>query len=471
MKSSIANSTENPSRGSAGSASVKPDILLVDDDPGLLELLDMRLQASGFGTRLAGSGKAALSLIERKLPNVIISDLKMDHMDGLELLALVQKQWPTIPVIILTAHGSIPDAVLATRKGVFAFLTKPVDKDELLATLKLALDQRSEATVSRLAGHQVLPESKIVTRSPRMYQLIEQARAVAQSDVNILINGESGSGKELLANEIHERSDRAGGSFIGVNCGAIPAELMESELFGYKKGAFTGAMKDHKGLFQAAEGGTLFLDEVGDMPLSMQVKLLRVLQEKQIRPVGSTEYFPMDVRVVSATHKDLGAGVKAGTFREDLYYRLNVVSFMLPALRERKEDIPLLVSFFLQKIADRTGKELKRFSDEAIERLLTVDWPGNIRQLHNVVEQAVALCSASVISRELIDNALPAASDLIESLTEAKKTFEKVYCENLLRMTNGNIPEAARLAGRNRSDFYKIVRKHGINVIYDDDNE
>jgi two-component system response regulator GlrR len=444
------------------------DILLVDDDPGLLELLDMRLQASGFETRLASSGKAALNLIERKLPNVIISDLKMDHMDGLELLGIVQKQWPTIPVIILTAHGSIPDAVLATRKGVFAFLTKPVDKEELLSTLSLALERRTD-----LAGAGSAPsvsvESKIVTRSPRMYQIIEQARAVATSDVNILINGESGTGKELLANEIHLKSSRGNKPFIAVNCGAIPAELMESELFGYKKGAFTGAMKDHKGLFQAAEGGTLFLDEVGDMPLSMQVKLLRVLQEKQIRPVGSTETIGIDVRVVSATHKDLVTEVKAGNFREDLYYRLNVVSFLLPALRERKEDIPLLVNCFLQSIAARTGKEARRFSDEAVERLLTVEWPGNIRQLNNLVEQAVALSSSAVISREMIENTLPETADLIEPLTEAKKTFEKVYCENLLRMTNGNIPEAARLAGRNRSDFYKIVRKHGINVVYDEE--
>lgn len=447
----------------------QPDILLVDDDPGLLELLDMRLQASGFGTRLAASGKAALSLIERKLPHVIISDLKMDHMDGLELLGLVQKQWPTIPVIILTAHGSIPDAVLATRKGVFAFLTKPVDKEELLTTLSLALEQRPESSVQGGGSSGSMPISKIVTRSPRVYQVIEQARAVALSDVNILINGESGSGKELLANEIHERSSRGANPFIGVNCGAIPAELMESELFGYKKGAFTGAIKDHKGLFQAAEGGTLFLDEVGDMPLAMQVKLLRVLQEKKVRPVGSTEYFAIDVRVVSATHKDLMAEVKNGTFREDLYYRLNVVSFLLPALRERKEDIPILVGFFLQKIAERTGKEPKRFSDEAIEKLLIVDWPGNIRQLQNVVEQAVALCLSSVISRELIENALPERGESIEPLTDAKKTFEKVYCENLLKVTNGNIPEAARLAGRNRSDFYKIVRKHGINVSYDED--
>ncbi|MCG8609262.1 MAG: sigma 54-interacting transcriptional regulator, partial [Pseudomonadales bacterium] len=298
------------------------DIIIVDDDPGLLELLSMRLQASGYAVRTAASGQEAITLIASRIPALVISDLKMDGMDGMELLSEVQKRWPSLPVIILTAHGSIPDAVAATQKGAFAFLTKPVDKDALLSTLRKVSDGGSIIKPDESWSH------RIVTRSPKMYQLLEQARLVAQSDVNVLINGESGTGKELLAEAIHCVSVRNNKPFIPVNCGAIPADLMESELFGHKKGAFTGAARDHTGLFAAADGGTLFLDEIGDMPSHLQVKLLRVLQERKIRPIGSTEQVPIDVRIVSATHRDLIAAAQQGAFREDLFYRLNVVNLV-----------------------------------------------------------------------------------------------------------------------------------------------
>lgn len=434
------------------------EVLIVDDDPGLLELLSMRLEASGYGVRTATSGQMALAAIHQQIPRVVITDLKMDEMDGMSLLMNIQKRWPMLPVIMLTAHGSIPDAIAATRKGVFAFLTKPVQKEELISTLESAVSgDLTKDTDSHWSEN-------IITRSSSMFRVLEQARLVAASDVNVLVVGDSGTGKELLAEAIHQVSTRRKKPFIAVNCGAIPQELMEAELFGYRKGAFTGAVSDHVGLFATANGGTLFLDEIGDMPLHLQVKLLRVLQERQIRPVGSSVSEPIDVRVVSATHRNLEGMVEEGQFREDLYYRLNVVNLGLPPLRDRCEDIPLLVEHFLKRIAERTGKEKKRFASDAMDLLLGYQWPGNIRQLNNMVEQAVALTSSVVVSKEVVEFNLPKGDTQIESLTEAKRAFERDYCLRILTIAGGNIPEAARLAGRNRSDFYKIVKKHGLSV-------
>ncbi len=431
------------------------DVLIVDDDPGLLELLSMRLEASGYQVRTASDGQAAMSALRQSLPKAVITDLKMDGMDGMTLLRQIQKQWPMLPVIMLTAHGSIPDAVAATRKGAFAFLTKPVQKEELISTLESAIPEHEVVTKD-------LWSERIVTRSSSMFRVLEQARLVADSDVNVMITGDSGTGKELLADAIHRVSPRQQSPFIAVNCGAIPQELMEAELFGYRKGAFTGAVRDHAGLFAAANGGTLFLDEIGDMPLHLQVKLLRVLQERQIRPVGASVSEPIDVRVISATHRNLPQMVADGDFREDLYYRLNVVCLNLPALRERCEDVPLLVDYFLSAIAERTGRSKKRIANDGMDALMKYPWPGNIRQLNNMVEQFVALSSSTVISREMVESNLPDGEVEVEPLTEAKKAFEREYCARILHLAQGNIPEAARLAGRNRSDFYKIVRKHGL---------
>lgn len=431
------------------------DILLVDDDPGLLELLSMRLEASGYLVKTAADGHAALRAIRQVMPKAVITDLKMDGMDGLSLLKQIQKQWPMLPVIMLTAHGSIPDAVAATRKGAFAFLTKPVQKDELISTLESAIPGRQQVSCDQWS-------ERIVTRSASMFRVLEQARLVADSDVNVLITGDSGTGKELLADAIHRVSPRKQAPFIAVNCGAIPQELMEAELFGYRKGAFTGAVRDHAGLFATANGGTLFLDEIGDMPLHLQVKLLRVLQERQIRPVGAAESVHIDVRVISATHRNLPSMVAEGLFREDLYYRLNVVCLGLPSLKNRCEDVPLLVEHFLGAISERTGKAKKQIASDALDSLLKYPWPGNIRQLNNMVEQLVALSPSPVISKEMIEATLPGGEVDVEPLTEAKRAFEREYCMKILNLAQGNIPEAARLAGRNRSDFYKIVKKHGL---------
>lgn len=375
------------------------NLLLVDDDPSLLKLLGMRLTSEGFNVTTAESGQEALRLLMREKIDLVISDLRMDEMDGMALFAEIQKHQPGMPVIILTAHGSIPDAVAATQQGVFSFLTKPVDRDALYKAIDAALE------LSIPAGDDTWRE-EIVTRSPVMLRLLEQAKMVAQSDVSVLINGQSGTGKEVLAQAIHAASPRAKKAFIAINCGALPEQLLESELFGHAKGAFTGAVSSREGLFVAAEGGTLFLDEIGDMPLSLQVKLLRVLQERKVRPLGSNRDLSIDVRIISATHRDLPKAMAKNEFREDLYYRLNVVNLKIPALHERSEDIPLLANHLLRESAKRHKPFVRSFSTDAMKRLMTASWPGNVRQLVNVIEQCVALTSAPVISEALVEQAL-----------------------------------------------------------------
>ena len=357
-------------------------LLLVDDDPGLLKLLGLRLTSEGYSVVTAESGAEGLRVLNREKVDLVISDLRMDEMDGMQLFAEIQKVQPGMPVIILTAHGSIPDAVAATQQGVFSFLTKPVDKDALYQAIDDALEQSAPATDERW-------REAIVTRSPLMLRLLEQARLVAQSDVSVLINGQSGTGKEIFAQAIHNASPRNSKPFIAINCGALPEQLLESELFGHARGAFTGAVSNREGLFQAAEGGTLFLDEIGDMPAPLQVKLLRVLQERKVRPLGSNRDIDIDVRIISATHRDLPKAMTRGEFREDLYYRLNVVSLKIPALAERTEDIPLLANHLLRQAAERHKPFVRAFSTDAMKRLMTASWPGNVRQLVNVIEQLI----------------------------------------------------------------------------------
>ncbi|PLO05419.1 two-component system response regulator GlrR, partial [Klebsiella pneumoniae] len=370
-------------------------LLLVDDDPGLLKLLGMRLVSEGYSVVTAESGPEALRVLGREKVDLVISDLRMDEMDGLQLFSEIQKGHPGMPVIILTAHGSIPDAVAATQQGVFSFLTKPVDKDALYKAIDEALEQRSPATDE--AWRQA-----IVTRSPLMLRLLEQAGMVAQSDVSVLINGQSGTGKEIVAQAIHNTSPRHDKPFVAINCGALPEQLLESELFGHARGAFTGAVSNREGLFQAAEGGTLFLDEIGDMPVALQVKLLRVLQERKVRPLGSNRDIEINVRIISATHRDLPKAMARGEFREDLFYRLNVVNLKIPPLSERTEDIPLLANHLLRQSADRHKPFVRAFSSDAMKRLMAAKWPGNVRQLVNVIEQCVALTSSPVIGDALV---------------------------------------------------------------------
>ena len=432
-------------------------ILLVDDDPGLLRLLSIRLRAEGYEVEAVESAHKALGALRQFSPDLVITDLRMDKMDGIGLLKELQTKSPGLRVVIITAHGTIPDAVTATQHGAFGFLTKPIDKDELLSLVERALKVSGAVEVAEgWAG-------EIITRNSALREILQQAKMVAATDARVLITGESGTGKELLAKAIHNASERRNKPFTAINCSAMAENLLESELFGHAKGAFTGATRSHEGLFQAAMGGTLLLDEIGDMPMRLQVKLLRVLQENQVRPVGSTEARRIDVRVVSATHRDLQELMTQGRFREDLYYRLNVVNIQLPTLDERREDIPLLVAHFLQQIAAEADQERKVYAPEAVEMLVTAEWPGNIRQLYNIVRQNVALSRSPVISGELVQQSLGKHAGKLASFSDARDEFTRNYLSQILQITMGNVSQAARLAKRNRTDFYKLLSRHDLN--------
>jgi two-component system response regulator GlrR len=435
-------------------------ILAVDDDPDLLRLLTIRLKSAGYGVTAVESAEKALAQLTVARPHLVVTDLRMSGMDGMALFDAINQMHPTLPVIILTAHGNIPDAVAATKRGVFGYLTKPFDAQALLEEVERALAVGGGAAAPQAGGDEW--RSAIITRNPAMENVLAKARLIAATDASVLIYGESGTGKELLAQAIHDASARRERPFVAINCGAIPEQLLESELFGHVKGAFTGAVRDHKGLFQSADQGTLFLDEIGDMPLPLQVKLLRVLQEKQVRPVGATQTFDIDVRVISATHRNIETEMASGRFREDLYYRLNVVALKLPPLSERREDIPLLANHFLAALAHKYSKTINGIAPEALELLVSATWPGNVRQLFNVIEQAVALCSVPLIPLTLVQQAIQHQQTEFAPFEQARKQFERDYLTRLLKITAGNVSQAARLAQRNRTEFYKLLQRHEL---------
>ena len=445
---------EEPEVSPAGSR-----LLVVDDDPDMLALLARWLGAAGLECATAGSGNEALTQLDLQRPDLVITDLVMDEMDGLRLLKEIHLHDPVMPVIMLSGQAGVDDAMRAAHLGVSAFLTKPPDREALLGE------------VSRVLAHRGIPRDKaarfgdgIIYRSATMESLMEKARLVAASESSVLVTGSTGTGKELLARAIHDASARHDKPFVSVNCSAIPDQLLESELFGHEKGAFTGAVSRHEGLFQAADGGTLFLDEIGDMPLQLQAKLLRVLQDFQVRPVGATRSTPVNVRIVSATHQDLDAAATEGRFREDLYYRLSVVPLHLPNLDERREDIGPIVEDLMARLCERNDWPRKRFSPDAMRFLQTASWPGNIRQLANVVEQCMVLSTSELIPLDLARNALRAEAAEVPSLDDAKRAFERRYLIDVLRISNGNVSNAARLAGRNRTEFYKLLSRHHLDA-------
>ncbi len=436
-------------------------LLVVDDDADMLRLLTMRLSAAGYRVSAVNSAEAALTQLAIERPQLVLSDVRLPGKDGLALFDEIRASHSSLPVILLTAHGTIPDAVQATERGVFTYLTKPFDGKDLLDKIAQAL-RLSTPTQTSAWGEPPVWQKAIISRSNRMAEILAEAAMVAQSDASVLLRGDSGTGKELLARAIHLASPRAARSFVAVNCGAIPEALLESELFGHVKGAFTDASTSHKGLFQAAQGGSLLLDEIGDMPPALQVKLLRVLQERVVRPVGASQSIPVDVRILSSTHQDLEAAMAEGQFRTDLYYRLNVVTLTLPPLAQRREDIALLANHFLAALTEKYGKRVSGFAPEALQALTTAAWPGNVRQLYNVVEQVCALATTPLIPLALIQRALRSPSVQVLTLAQARQRFEREYLVGLLKLTDGNVTDAARLADRNRTEFYRLMQKHGL---------
>ncbi len=443
-------------------------ILVVDDDPSLLTLLKMRLHSMGFSVTACGSGTDALSHAQEEPYDFAILDLRLPDRDGLDLMEELHQYQTNLPVLILTAHGCIPNAVQAMKKGAYGYLTKPFEDKELQESIDKALNtkrmseeiQRLQLLVNELYGLE-----NVVARSSEMHKILQQVARVAKTDTTVCIAGETGTGKEVIARVIHCNSPRAAKPFMAVNCAAIPETLFESELFGHVKGAFTGAHQNKKGLIQSADKGTLFLDEIGEMPISLQGKLLRAIQNREILPVGGQVAAKVDVRIIAATNKDLEEAVKEGRFREDLYYRIHVVPLHLPPLRQRREDIPSLAQFFLKRSMEHHHKVVKGFSPEAMQALVTYHWPGNVRELENTIERAVVMSPQNIITEEFLPlspQESSVSSGQLQPLTEAKENFEREYLRDLLKATQGNISRASQIAGRYRADFYKLLKKYGL---------
>jgi two-component system response regulator GlrR len=443
-------------------------IMVVDDDRNLLELARMRLESADYQVATALTEEQAVEALKAEPVDLSIIDLQLAKQDGISLMQELHAINPEMPVIILTAFGTIESAVEAMKKGAYSYLTKPFEARELLFQLEKALENRRlNSEVKRLRG--LLEErygfENIVAKSDKMRKVLELVSRSAKTDSTIYIHGESGTGKELIAKAVHLSSERRDRPFIAINCAALPEALLQSELFGHEKGAFTGAVRKAPGLVTQADGGTFFLDEIGDMPLGIQAKLLRVLEEKKFYPVGGDKPVEVDVRLIVATNKDLESEVRRGTFREDLFYRIHVIPIFLPALRERREDIPPLVEHFLAKFNDRTKKEVKGVTPQAMQRLMLYDWPGNVRELEHAIEYAVAMTQTDVISEDLILLRIKVSeAEPWRPLKQAKGAFEKNYLIRLLELSGGNVSQAARLAGKYRADFYDLLRKYELNV-------
>ena len=439
-------------------------ILLVDDDKNLLELIHMRLEASGYDVVSVDHEKRAKEIAGREVFDIAVVDLQLVKQDGLQLMEELHKIQPEMPVIILTAHGSIESAVEAMKRGAFTYLTKPFDARELIMQVERAGERRQLAgEINRLKG--LLGErfnfANIIAKSKPMRDVLDQVARIGETESNVAIYGASGTGKELIAKSIHIASPRKDFPFLAINCAAIPESLLESELFGYEKGAFTGAVKKTKGLFTRADKGTLFLDEIGDMPLSIQAKLLRVLQERTFVPLGSEEQVSVNVRIIIATNKDLKAEVKKGNFREDLFYRIHVIPVELPLLKDRKEDIPPLVEHFIRKYSEMMGKKVKAISPAVMQKLMLHDWPGNVRELENVIEFAVAMTDSDTLKDNLVLQKKTGQEELLP-LQDARAGFEEKYIRDLLKITGGNVSKAAELAGKYRADLYNLMKKYDI---------
>jgi DNA-binding NtrC family response regulator len=451
---------------------VKPIIMVVDDDEGMLENYSRLLARMGYECVAENDGTTALEKLKLVKPDVLLTDLKMPGKNGFDILNSSREACSDIPVILVTAYGSIPTAVEAVKRGAFDFISKPFSSEQLLIVLERAVRQKSLCDENKQLRER-LAESRpgeLVGNSPALKEILGLINRVSETDANILITGESGTGKELVAKAIHQRSARRSRPFIPIDCAALPENLLESELFGYEKGAFSGAAGSKPGLFESAEGGTLFLDEIGEMPPAMQAKLLRAIQERQVRRLGSTKLISIDVRILSATNRDLKKRAAEGAFRGDLFYRLDVIRLHVPPLRERKGDIPLLTQYFIGKFSQAHGKNVSGMSSDAMNVLEKHAWPGNIRELQNVVERAVVLTQGAQIGMSdlpLDMQALP--SDLpLDNLDykTAKEAwlsrFETVYLSTILKESGGNISLAAKKAGIDRKTVHRLIARYNL---------
>jgi len=442
-------------------------VLIIDDETSIRNSLAKILRYEDHEVSDMPDGRSGLGVLETERFDLIFLDIKMPGMDGLDVLTEIRRRKIETPVVIISGHGDVQTAVEATRLGAFDFLEKPLDADRILVTLRNALMQNQLRKDKQRLEEKLKGGQEIVGASPAIAKVMEAVEKVAPSEARVLITGENGSGKELVAWAIHSRSRRSGGSFIEVNCAAIPTELIESELFGHEKGSFTGAHQRRRGRFEQAHGGTLFLDEVGDMSLEAQAKVLRVLQESRLERVGGTETLEVDVRVIAATNKDLLLEASEHRFREDLYYRLNVVPIHVPPLRERREDIPLLIAHFLERYARELGVSPRRMSPEAVGALKLRAWPGNVRELGNMIERLLIMASGDEILPEDIpgsgepgdrDSAILEAS----SFQEFKELSEAAFLAKKLRESGGNVSQTARALGMQRSHLYRKIEKYGL---------
>ena len=442
-------------------------ILIVDDDKNMLEVLRLRLETEGYKVTSTNMAKDALTMAKDELFDLALVDLKLNGNDGIELMQKLHRLSSEMPIIILTAHGTIETAVDAMKQGAYSYLTKPFDRRELCLQIKNGLEKNSLSREIRrlraLVGERY-GFKNIIGKSKKMHEVMDQISRTAEIDSSVCIYGESGTGKELMAKSLHLLSSRKDKLLVAINCAAIPEGLLEGELFGYEKGAFTGAVKNKKGFFAQADEGTIFLDEISEMSESMQVKLLRVLQEREFHPLGSEKPIKIDVKIIAATNKNLEDEVRNGNFREDLFYRIHVIPIYIPPLRERKEDIPLLVDHFMKKFAENMKKEIKGISTPALQKLLSYEWPGNVRELENSIEYAVAMTTMDIIGEDLILQTKTVEQGELKQLKEAKNEFEKKYISNLISLTKGNVSKASRLAGKYRSDFYDLLKKHNLKI-------
>ncbi len=444
-------------------------ILVVDDDQNLLEVLKVRIESAGYEVVTALKEEDALEAAKSRVFDLAIIDLQLAHSSGIELMKELHLILPDMPAIILTAYGTIESAVEAMKEGAYSYVTKPFNSRDLFLQIDKALENRGlKSEIRRLKSfvEEKYDFGNIVARSEKMQRVLEVVSKIAKNDSTVYIQGESGTGKELIAKAIHLASDRKDKPFVALNCAAIPETLLESKLFGHEKGAFTGATQSAKGSFSQAHGGTIFLDEIGDMSLTIQAKVLRVLQERQFYPVGSEKLVEVDVRVIVATNKDLEEAVKKGLFRNDLFYRIHVIPIYLPPLRERKEDIPLLVEHFVKKFNRQMKKGIRGVAPEALKKLILHDWPGNVRELENTIEYAMAMTALDFITEDYVLQSKSSSSttESLKSLREAKDAFERGYLISLLQISKGNVSEAAELAGKYRADFYALLNKHKLSA-------